>query len=76
MISVVATYMHTTRHIYEESQIADRRQSFENGLISTTAEIHGQGFEIALYIDEGGTYLNIFEPCRCCRSDNNIIAGP
>ena len=60
MISVAATYMHTTRRIYEESQFADRQQSFENGLISTTVEIYGQGFDITLYIDEGGTYLNIF----------------
>ena len=59
MISVAATYIHTTRHIYEESQFADRRQSFENGLISTTVDIYGQGFDITLYIDEGGTYLNI-----------------
>ena len=59
MISVAATYIHTTRHIYEESQFADRRQSFENGLKSTTANIYGQGFDIMLYIDEGETYLNI-----------------
>ena len=59
MILVAATYIHTARHIYEESQFADRRQSFEIGLISTTADIYGQGFDIALYIDEGGTHLNI-----------------
>ncbi len=59
MILVAATYIHTTRHIYEESQFADRRQSFEIGLKSTTADIYGQGFDITLYIDEGGTYLNI-----------------
>ncbi len=40
MISVAATYIHTTRHIYEESQFADRRQSFEIGLKSTTADIY------------------------------------
>lgn len=59
MILVAATYIHTTRYIFEESQFADRRQSFEIGLISTTADIYGQGFDITLYIDEGGTYLNI-----------------
>ena len=59
MILVAATYIHTTRHIYKESQFVDRRQSFENGLISTTAGIYGEGFDITLYIDEGGTYLNI-----------------
>lgn len=59
MISVAATYLHTTRHIYEEAQFAERRQAFEIGLISTTADIYGQGFDITLYIDEGGTYLNI-----------------
>lgn len=59
MISVAATYIHTTRQIYEESQFTERRQAFEIGLISTTADIYGQGFDIRLYIDEGGTYLNI-----------------
>ena len=59
MISVAATYIHTTRHIYEEFQFADRRQSFEIGLISTTADIYGRGFDITMHIDEGGTYLNI-----------------
>lgn len=59
MISVAATYIHTTRHIYEEPQFADRLQSFETGLKSTTADIYGQGYVIALNIDEGGTFLNI-----------------
>ena len=59
MISVAATYIHTTRRIYEESQFADRRQSFEIGLVSTTADIYGQGVNIALRIDEGGTYVNV-----------------
>ena len=59
MILVAATYIHTTRHIYEESQFADRRQSFEIGLKSTTAEIYGQGVDITLYIDEGGARLNV-----------------
>lgn len=59
MISVAATYIHTTRHLYEESQFVDRRQSFEIGVISTTDDIYGRGFDITLYIDEGGTFLNI-----------------
>ena len=59
MILVAATYIHTTRRIYEESQFADRQQSFENGLTSITVGIYGQGFNIALSMDEGGTYLNI-----------------